>query len=50
MPDRLADNNDIRPKFWKLMLINLGKFVAILPLLIAVIFSLILLPLFQIIE
>lgn len=50
MPNRLAPDNDIRPKFWKLMLINLGKIVTILPLLIAVIFSLILLPLFQIIE
>ncbi len=47
MPVSLEVNNNIRSPFWKLVLINLGKYVAVVPLLIAVILGLILVSLVQ---
>ena len=47
MPVSLEVNNDIRSPLCKLVLINLGKCVAIVPLLIAVILGLIVVSLLQ---
>ena len=48
MSASLEANNDSPPPFWELMLIKLGKVVAILPFLSAVIFGLIVVGLCQI--